>query len=167
MTNSQTVTSNRASELANRLLMGATALEDFAMELSDSEWKMPVESDGRTIGVVIHHVASTYPLEIELAKLLASGNPITDATMDVVDQMNAEHAQEYAAVEKQETLEFLRSNSRVAAEAVKMFSNEELDNAAKVSLNANAPLTAQFFIEDHALRHSFHHLDRIKATLSR
>lgn len=167
MTNSQTMTSKRGSELGNRILMGASALEDFAKELSDSEWQMPVEGDGRTVGVVIHHVASTYPLEIELAKLLASGKPITDATMDVVDQMNAEHAQEYAAVEKQETLEFLRSKSRVAAEAVRMFSSEELDNAANVSLNADAPLTAQFFIEDHALRHSFHHLDRIRATLNR
>jgi hypothetical protein len=34
-----------------------------------------------------------------------------------------------------------------------------------VSLNADAPLTCQFFIEDHALRHSYHHLARIRATL--
>ena len=38
----------------------------------------------------------------------------------------------------------------------------QLDSAAACGLNANAPLTAQFFIEDHALRHSFHHLAKIK-----
>jgi hypothetical protein len=36
-----------------------------------------------------------------------------------------------------------------------------------VSLNADAPLTTQFFIEDHALRHSFHHLARIRAALGK
>ncbi|HVZ61717.1 MAG TPA: hypothetical protein VG892_13105 [Terriglobales bacterium] len=43
------------------------------------------------------------------------------------------------------------------------FSDEELDRAAPVSLNADAPLTAQFLIEDHAVRHSWHHLASIKA----
>ena len=32
---------------------------------------------------------------------------------------------------------------------------------------ANAPLTTQFFIEDHALRHRFHHLANIEAALGR
>jgi hypothetical protein len=36
-----------------------------------------------------------------------------------------------------------------------------------VSLNADAPLTAQFFIEDHALRHSFQHLASIRSALGR
>jgi len=32
-------------------------------------------------------------------------------------------------------------------------------------LNADAPLTTQFVLEDHAVRHSYHHLARIKAAL--
>jgi hypothetical protein len=31
----------------------------------------------------------------------------------------------------------------------------------------NALLTTQFFLEDHAVRHSFHHLAKIRATLKR
>ena len=38
-------------------------------------------------------------------------------------------------------------------------------SAAPVSLNS-APLTCQFFLEDHAVRHSYHHLARIKAALA-
>jgi hypothetical protein len=34
-----------------------------------------------------------------------------------------------------------------------------------VSLNADAPLTCQFFLEDHAVRHSYHHCARIRAAL--
>jgi uncharacterized damage-inducible protein DinB len=156
---------NRANALADRLLLGAKTLTDFSQELSDSEWNKPVLGDGRTIGVVIHHVASVYPIEIELAQTLGKGNSITEVTKEVVDIMNAKHAIENDQVGKQQTLELLRVNSETAAMAVRAFSDEELDNSAPVSLYYNAPLTAQFFLEDHALRHSFHHLGKIKASL--
>jgi hypothetical protein len=66
---------------------------------------------------------------------------------------------------KHETIHLLKRNSRRAAEAVRVFTDEQLDTAASVSLNAGAPLTAQFIIEDHALRHSWHHLAKIKTAL--
>jgi hypothetical protein len=37
----------------------------------------PHPQDGRKIGVVVHHVASMYPLEIQLAQTLAGGKPLT------------------------------------------------------------------------------------------
>jgi hypothetical protein len=70
-------------------------------------------------------------------------------------------------VGKTEALDLLRRNSKAAADAIRAFSDEQLDAAAPVSLNADAPLTAQFFVEDHAVRHSFHHLSRIRATVGR
>lgn len=167
MSNSNNPASKRANELANRIIQGANALEKFTTGLSDSEWQTPVKGDGRTIGVVVHHVASSYPIEIELARLLASGKAITEVTMDAVDQMNASHAREFNAVTKQEAMELLILNSKKAADKVRAFTDTELDNSETVSLNADAPLTTQFFIEDHALRHSFHHLAKIRETLNR
>jgi len=140
-------------------------LAHLAEELSESDWNKPVVGDGRTIGIVIHHIASVYPVEIELAQRLAAGNPITEATKEVIDQMNAKHARAFANVRKPQTLTLLRHNSKMAAGSIMAFSDNELDTAAKVSLNANAPLTVQFFIKDHALRHSFQHLATIKASL--
>lgn len=155
----------RGNTLAERLLQGAKELANFTKGLTDSEWKKPVIGDGRSIGVVVHHVASVYPVEIELAKVLAKGDPITEVTKKAIDTMNAEHAIKNNTIDKQETLDLLRINSNSAAKAVRSFTDKELDNAAPVSLYFNAPLTAQFFIEDHALRHSFHHLGKIKASL--
>jgi hypothetical protein len=77
-------------------------------------------------------------------------------------RLNANHAREHAAVEKAEALDLLQRNSREAAAAVRAIPDEALDRAAPVSLNADAPLTCQFFVEDHALRHSFHHLAKIR-----
>jgi hypothetical protein len=157
----------RAQALGDRIEEGANALGSFARGLSDADWRVAVPKDGRPIGVIVHHVASVYPLEIELAQILASGKPIAGVTWDAVHTMNAGHAKEHASVSIADTLDLLQRNSRTAADAVRALSDEALDRAAPVSLNADAPLTCQFFIEDHALRHSFHHLAKIKAALNR
>lgn len=160
-----TVSNTRANALADRLIIGSIKLAKFVEGLSDSEWDTPVLGDGRTIGVVVHHVASVYPIEVELAQILGKGNTITEVTKEAIDTMNAEHAIENNQANRQKTLELLRTNSENAANAIREFTDEELDNSAPISLYYGAPLTAQFFIEDHALRHSFHHLGKIKASL--
>ncbi|OFW13759.1 MAG: hypothetical protein A3F69_01670 [Acidobacteria bacterium RIFCSPLOWO2_12_FULL_66_10] len=157
----------RANALAERLEQGADALAVFAKTLSDAEWQKPTSKDGRTVGVIVHHVASVYPIEIDLARQLASGKAITGVTWDAVDEMNAKHAREHAAVGKDEALALLARNSRTAAAAIRDLSDTELDRAAPVSLNGDAPLTTQFLLEDHAVRHSYHHLARIRKTLGR
>jgi hypothetical protein len=158
--------SPRANALAERLEQGARALEWVARALTPSQWKSRIPGDGRTIGVVVHHVASMYPLEIQLAQALAAGNPIAGVTWDAVHQLNAEHARTNETVALQEAIDLLQRNSAAAAAAIRAFSDDELDRAATVSLNADAPLTCQFFLEDHAVRHSYHHLARIRAALA-
>jgi len=160
--------SRRAQDLADRIEEGAAGLAAFAEQLTDAEWKTPTNArDRRPVGVVVHHVAAVYPVEIELARAIASGKTVTDVTWEVVSQLNADHARENATATKEETLELLRRNSRMAADAVRNFSDEELDRAARFSLSYGAPVTAQFVIEDHALRHSWHHLAKIRAAVGK
>lgn len=155
----------RSELLSQRIEQGAQGLAAFAQGLSDAQWHTSVPPDGRQVGMIIHHVASVYPIEIHLATEVASGKAVTGVTWGVVSEMNAKHAQEHATAGKQDTIDLLLRNSRSAAEAVRAFTDEQLDRAEAFSLNADAPLTAQFVIEDHALRHSWHHLAKIKAAL--
>jgi hypothetical protein len=155
-----------ALDLAERLEQGALALASFAEALADEEWRTSVPGDGRTVGVVVHHVASLYPLEIQLAQTLASGTPVTGVTWDVVHAMNARHAQENAAVTRAAALLLLQQNSRAAAAAIRALSDDALAQAAPVSLYADAPLTCQFMLEDHAVRHSYHHLARVRLAVA-
>jgi hypothetical protein len=108
-----------------------------------------------------------YPIEIDVARAIASGKAVADVTWDVVAELNANHAEQHARETKATTLELLRRNSREAANAVREFTDEELDRAAPFSLSFGAPVTAQFVVEDHALRHSWHHLARIRIALGR
>lgn len=157
----------RARALADRIEQGANELATFAEGLTDAEWNMMVPGDGRSVGVTVHHVANMYPVEVELAQVLASGKAIEGVTWAVVADINKKHAHEHSKVSKKDALEFLRKNSKAAAEAVRTIKDEDLDHAAPISLNSDAPLTCQFFIEDHALRHSFHHLAKIRAALKK
>jgi hypothetical protein len=158
--------SHRSEALAKRLEQGARALARLASELSDTEWHTRVPKDARKVGVVVHHVASMYPLEIQLAQTLAGGQPVAGVTWDVVHEMNAKHAEEHDAVTKEAALDLLRRNSAAAATAIRALSDEQLDRAAPVSLNGDAPLTCQFILEDHAVRHSYHHLAAIRVALT-
>ena len=157
--------SQRTNALADRLELGARSLATFASALTDAEWQTRVPGDGRKVGVTVHHVATMYPLEIQLAQTLAGGKPVVGVTWDVVAEINAGHAKEYDAVTKEAALDLLRRNSAAAGAAIRALSDDELDRAALVSLNSDAPLTCQFILEDHAVRHSYHHLARIRAAL--
>ena len=106
-----------------------------------------------------------YPIEIKLAQVLASGQPVTGVTWADVHAINAAHAKENDGVTKDAALDLLRQNSTAAAAAIRALTDAELDSAAPLSLNADAPLTCQFMLEDHAVRHSYHHVAKIRAAL--
>jgi hypothetical protein len=159
----------RAEALAARIEQGAAQLAAYVEKLSDAEWKTPVapERDGRPVNVIVHHVASVYPVEVQLAQAVGSGKDMSEVTWDVVKNMNAGHASENAGVSSADALNLLRKNSSEAAAAVRQMTDEQLETAAPFGRSFNAPVTAQFVIEDHALRHSWHHLARIKETLGK
>jgi hypothetical protein len=158
--------SHRAESLATRLEAGAALLRELAEGLTDTEWTTRVR-DGRTVGVIVHHVASMYPIEMDVARAIAAGTPITDVTWEVVADINAKHAAEYAGVSKAAALALLQKNSSEAAAGVRRFTDAQLDTAAPFSLSFGAPMTGQFVLEDHAVRHAWHHVARIQAALGR
>jgi len=154
--------SKRAQDLAKRLQQGADELIAFVEPLSDAEWQT-LCPDGRPVGVVVHHVASSYTVEVDLVRKLASGQAISGITPEMVNEGNAQHAEEHVETGKAETLDLLRRNSALAAEAIGALNDEELDRVSPISLNRYIPLSTQYFIEDHPVSHSYHHLMSIQA----
>jgi len=158
----------RSESLANRVEEGAAGLAAFVESLSEAEWKTPVSAtDRRSVGLIVHHVAAVYPVEMDLARAISGGKAVPDVTWEVVAELNAKNARENAGITKAEALALLRRNSREAANQVRAFTDEQLDSAAPFGLSYGAPVTAQFVIEDHPVRHSWHHLARIRKALGR
>ena len=157
---------SRADTLADRIEQGAREFMAFVEALSDREWQLATLRDGRSVGVVAHHVAVAYPLEVDLIGRLASGEAITDVTWEGVAEFNAQHAKDHASIGKADTLRLLEHGSVAAAEFVRTLSDEQLDRASPISLNAGAPLTTQYFIEEHAIGHSYHHRASMHAAIA-
>ena len=158
--------STRANALADRLLFGVRQLKDYAEGLSEAAWTTTCPNEQRPVGVMVHHVASMFPVELDLIKVLASGKAIEGVTWDMVDGINAEHAGSQINCSKAETLALFEKNSPAITDVIRALSDEQLDLASPISLNADTPLTTQYFIEDHAVCHSFVHLASIQAALN-
>jgi hypothetical protein len=154
--------SKRADAIADRIEQGGEALASYCESLSDAQWKTVVPVEERTPGVVVHHVATLQVPLVEWAGGLAAGQPLVGVTWDDIDAMNAQHAEENANISKQEATDLLRANTKTAADMVRQYTDEQLDNAATVCLYWDTPLSAQWFIEYHSVRHSFNHLDNIR-----
>ena len=123
-------TGRRSESLADGIEEAAADLAAFAEGLSEAQWRAPMSgngSEGRSVGVIVHHLASIYPIEIDLARTIAGGGDITDVTWNVLAELNANHAQDQAGVTKAAALDLLRRNSHNAAAAVRAFTDEELD----------------------------------------
>jgi hypothetical protein len=62
---------SRRAERPKRIEEGADNLATFVEDLSVAEWHLQVSAtDRRSIGVIVHHVASMYPIEIDLHERL-------------------------------------------------------------------------------------------------
>lgn len=154
--------SHRTEALATRLEHGARALASFASALTDAEWHTRVPKDGRKGRRRRPPRRDHVSPGDSVGPALAAGMPVVGVTWDAVHEINARHATEHDAVTKEAALDLLIRNSASAAAAIRALSDEELDRAAPVSLNSDAPLTCQFMLEDHAVRHRYHHLAVIR-----
>lgn len=157
--------SPRTEALAQRVEQGAQELAAFAEGLSDEQWRT-VCDDGRAVGVLVHHVASQLVGEIDVMRQMASGKPFAGVTWTMVDEGNAAHSREHVDRTQREAADLLRKNGAMAAAAIRELRDEQLDLATPNSLHADAPVTTQFWIENHPLAHAYRHLASIKAALS-
>ncbi len=156
----------RAEHLADRILQGSQELKAYTEGLTDDQWKVMSDHEGRTVNVLVHHVASAYLVELDVINGMANGDGgLKGVTWDMVDGMNAQHAQGNAEATKADSLALLEKNAQTVADAVRGLSDAQLDNAGPVSLNWDAPLTTQYFIEEHPISHSFRHLRSIQAVV--
>ena len=119
--------SERAQTLAQQLEQANHDLIKTIEGLSDTQWHVKTPGDGRSVGVVAHHVAESHKAVAGLANAVAHGKAVPTITMDMIHQGNAAHAAQHAHCTKAETLALLRQNGAAAVAAVRAFGDAELD----------------------------------------
>src|SRR5262245_2976333 len=83
----------------------ATALLE---KLSDADWRKTTGAEKWTVAATAHHVASSYEPIAHIIKTIAAGQALPHFTQQMLDEMNAQHAQQFAGCTKPETIGLLK-----------------------------------------------------------
>jgi len=152
--------------LAERIEQGAEEFIAAVESLSDEQWQTPCGSEQRSVGVLVHHVGTMYPIEADVVRMLAENGEAPGVDWPAVHGINANHATTNAAADKSAAIALVRNNVQAAVETVRGLSDAQLDRVAPNALAWNAPMTVQNFIENHPIAHPYSQLESIQIGLN-
>lgn len=153
----------RGQALADRFEQVNKEMVATVERCSDGQWKTNTAAETWPVGVVAHHVAQSLAAIAGLVQKVATGQPLPPLTMDMIHEMNMEHAKQHAHCTKDETLTLLRKNGATAAGAIRGLSDEQLDRSG--SLLGGPPMTTQQVVERVLIGHVQEHHGSIRATV--
>ena len=131
--------------------------------LCDDDWKKTT-SENWTVGVVAHHVANGHEGISGIIKTVAGGKSVPGFTMDMLHDMNAKHAKEFANVSKTETIALHKKNAAAAASVVRGLSDADLAKSGTV-LTGMPPMSVEQIVNAILLNHVEEHLKSIKQAI--
>jgi len=144
------------AELAADIDAARERLGGFVGSCTDADWRSaPLDGDPRPVGVVVDHVAHAYEYLAGWMHQLVAGEPV-EVNGEVVDALNAEHAQAAASVTRAEAAEHLRRSGTDIAALVAGLSAADLDAG-----DGRVRRLAQI-----AIRHADDHRSEIEAALA-
>jgi hypothetical protein len=128
----------------------------FASGCSEAEWRAaPLDGDPRPVAVVVDHVADSYEYLAGFIRQLVAGQAV-EVTGELVDDLNAEHATQAAAVSQADAAEHLRSSGAAISTLIAGLSSDEL-----AAGDGRVRLFAQI-----AIRHADNHRTDIETALA-
>ena len=136
----------------------ATALLE---KLSDADWKKSTATEKWTVAVTAHHVARSYEPITGIIKTLAAGQSLPNFTPQMLDEMNAQHAKEFADCTRSETIALLKKGAAEAAAAVRGLSDAELAKTGTVFAGM-PPMSAENMVKMALLGHIDEHFGSIR-----
>lgn len=144
----------------------ATAATRTAIEnCTEAQWTTQVEEEGRTAGVVLHHIAYAIPFVVQWAVGVARGEGAPAVTYDDVHALNHQHAAAQAGVDPAATLALLASNAVAAREALGQLTDADLQTSVPFALIGGNPVTTQQMVQWFLVNHAHNHLASINGAL--
>ena len=157
--------SERARALADRLEQATDEMIAVVEQTSDADWQADCPNEGRTVGVTAHHLAGGLKAIAGWVHGIATGQPAAAVSWETVHQANARHAERYASVTREETLELLRTNGAAAVQMVRGLGDEQLDRAVEV-FAGDGTITAEQLIENNLIGHVQGHLANVRQAVT-
>lgn len=155
----------RTSQLADQLQTVNQEVATTIQECTNEQWQQQTASETWPVAVVAHHIAMIQGNGARLMEMLAAGaETLPGFSAEDVEQMNAEHAQAFADVSKEDTLNDLQVNGGALARNIRKLNDEQLDRQAGTF--AGYDMTVAQFIELAMIAHIQQHLGSIRETIA-
>src|SRR5215470_5373829 len=154
--------SERAHNLAQQLEHANRDLIHTVEALSEAQWRAKTPGDGRSVGVVAHHVATSHKSVAGLVGAIAHGKAVPTITMEMIHDGNAKHADQFANCTKAETLALLRQNGAAAVAMVRGLNETELERTVNFPMGT---LTAAQVVEKVLIGHANDHHGTIRRAI--
>lgn len=133
-------------------------------KLSDADWKKVTAAEKWSVGVTAHHVAQSHEGIANIIKAVAAGQSLGNFTMDMLNEMNANHAKDFANCTKAETLDLHKKGAAAAASVVRGLSDDQLAKSATV-LTGMPPMTTEQVVTNILINHINDHYGSIRKTI--
>jgi Mycothiol maleylpyruvate isomerase N-terminal domain len=154
----------RAEALAEKFEAKAQEATTVIERLSDADWKKVTAGEKWTVGVVAHHIAGSHEPIGGIVKGIASGQAMPGFTMEMLHDMNAQHAREHANCTKAETLDLHKKGAAAAAAIVRSLDDASLGRTAVV-LTGMPAMSAEQAIDAILVNHVEEHLKSIRTAI--
>ncbi len=132
---------------------------------SNEDWRKVCQAEDWSVGVVARHVGDGHYRVVELAKMIISGAPLPEWSMEDVVKMGNDHARKHANCTKEEVLSILEANSSALAAYLASLTDDELDRKGPMAL-IGGEVSAQQILEMLILHSGGEHLESIRTTIS-
>ena len=133
-------------------------------KLTDAEWMKTTGGEKWTVGATAHHLARSYEPITGIIKTLAGGQSVPNFTPKMLDDMNAQHAQEFANCDRAETIALFKKGTAGAAAVVRGLSDAELATKGTV-FTGMPPMSAEDMVKRALLDHLDEHVGSIRKTI--
>ena len=133
-------------------------------KLSEADWTKVTDAEKWPVGVTAHHLASVLEPVSSMIKAVAAGQAPGDLSMEMLDEMNARHARDFAGCTRAETIDLHRKGSATAAATIRGLSDAELATSGIV-LKGVPPMTAEQLVQGALLGHIDEHYGSIRKTV--
>ena len=153
--------SQRARELAEKLEVFRSDVVAFVENCSDDDWGKSCSAEGWPVGVVARHLGASHLGVLDLAKMIVAGQALPELTTEIIDQMNAQHAEKHAGCTRDEVLGILRAKVPEFVQYVAGLSDEDLDRAGYLAL-LGSDVTIEKLIELVVLNPGKEHFKNMK-----
>ncbi len=157
--------SERTEALAQRFEKANSGFIEMVQGCSDEQWLTKCPGENRSVAVVASHVAGAYRAIVGWVQTIASAQQLPPLTIEIIDQLNAQHAERHPNPTKEEVVTALQRNGEAAAAMVRGLTDEQLDRKGAAPLFGSEPVSAQQLIEYNLIGHMRGHQRDIQAAL--